>query len=195
MVNVGTERPDLKTLCKYTQTAEYLQDGFDENLDVDFTMDSEDFKELTHSQTQTNWGLTFGNLFEDNETQTFESYLELDQSTMDCATQTKTILDEIFSVDMETQTLIPAISFDADFEAINCGSSMDGQTQTLPWTTFADSDTMSLSMLQSSTSASMDEQTQTFPTYETTFDILQGSTLNVETQTAFNDISDNLQKF
>ena len=163
------ESSEIDVSCKHTQTAEFLQDRFHENFDVDFTIDTEDFKELTHSQTQTNWELAFDNfpLFEDNETQTLESYLELDSSTIDCATQTKTILDDILSVDNQTQTLLPAINFD-DFENIHCGTSMDEQTQTLPWTNFTTVDTSSLDILQTSTNSSMDCQTQTLPS--TNFD-------------------------
>ena len=211
MVDVQSDN-DL--LCKHTQTVEYLQI---ENFDVDFTIDNEDFKELTHSQTQTNLGLTFDNfpLFEDNETQTLESYLELDPSTIDCATQT--ILDEIFSVDNETQTRLPTIDFDDDFGSIHCSNSMDGQTQTQPWTNFTSTNTESLDILHSSTNSSTDGQTQTLPWTDfgesfnilenptgssvdgqtqtipwvhfadsETFDILQGSTSNVETQTMCN---------
>lgn len=133
-VDMPVDRPDTGMLCKHTQI------GFHESFDVDFAIDNENLKELAHSQTQTTWDLTFGNfpLFEDNETQTLESYLELDASTIDCATQT--ILDEIFSVDNETQTRIPSMQFETNFENLHYDNSMDGQTQTQSWTDFTTSD-------------------------------------------------------
>lgn len=202
MVDIQLERPNIDVLCKHTQA------GFDENFD--FTIDNEDFKELAHSQTQTNWGLAFDNfpLFEDNETQTLDSYLELDASTIDCATQT--ILDEIFSVDHETQTLLPSIDFDDNFGSIHCGNIMDGQTQTLPWTNFTGDETLDIlnassmdcqtqtlpwtnltgaetfDILNASTNSSMDGQTQTLPwtNFGASFNILQGSPgSNVDEQT------------
>ena len=214
IVDTELEKSDTDMSCKHTQTVEYLQI---ENFDVDFTIDNEDFKELAHTQTQTNLDLTFDNfpLFEDNETQTLESYLDIDPSTIDCATQT--ILDEIFSVDNETQTRLPTIDFDDDFDSLHCGNSMDGQTQTTPWTNFTGTSADNLDILQSSANSSTDGQTQTLPWSDfgasfnilessagssvdgqtqtipwvrfadsPTFNFLQGPTSNVETQTMFN---------
>ena len=184
MVDIHLERSDMNMLCKHTQTVQYVQAEFDENFDVDFTIDNEDFKELTHSQTQTSLGLTFDHfpLFEDNETQTLESYLELDPSTIDCATQT--FLDEMFSVDNETQTRLPSINFD-EFGNIHCSNSMDGQTQTIPWTDFTGADAETLDILNASTNSSMDGQTQTLPwiNLTQTLNILQGSSVDGQTQT------------
>ena len=183
-VNIQLERPDMNALCKHTQTVQYVQPEFEDNFD--FTIDHEDFKELAHSQTQTNCGLTFDHfpLFEDNETQTLESYLEFDQSTIDCATQT--ILDEMFSVDNQTQTRFLSMHFDDEFGSIHCGNSMDGQTQTLPWTSFVEADTDTLDILNASTNSSMDGQTQTQPwtKFGASLNILQGSpSVDGQTQT------------
>ncbi|XP_046842373.1 uncharacterized protein LOC124436488 isoform X2 [Xenia sp. Carnegie-2017] len=125
-------------ICKQTQTKDDFSHGFD--FDVDFPLD--DYKEVTHSQTQTNLNLALESfpLFEDNETQTLESYLELYTSTNECGTQTKTFLDEIFSVDNETQTRLPSLNLDENFPHINNNNSTDGQTQTfLPWSDFINS--------------------------------------------------------
>ena len=184
-VNIQLERPDMNVSCKHTQTVEYVPAEFEDNFDVEF-IDNEDFKGLAHSQTQTNWGLTFDNfpLFEDNETQTLESYLELDQSTIDCATQT--ILDEMFSVDNETQTRLPSINFDDEFGNMHCGNSMDGQTQTLPRSNFTPADPETLGILNASNNSSIDSQTQTQPwrKFGTSLHILQGlPSVDGQTQT------------
>lgn len=140
-------RTELGVSCEYTQTMQdeaYTQTSFiadEQHFDMDFTMDNsfgtnEEFKEHANSQTQTTLELTFDGfpLFEDNETQTLDSYLGFDPSniTIDCATQTKNIFDEIFSVDNETQTLLPVIDFvEEQLGDIHCNPGMDSQTQTL----------------------------------------------------------------
>ena len=139
-------RTELGVSCEYTQTMQdeaYTQTNFiadEQHFDMDFTMDNfgtnEEFKEHANSQTQTTLELEFDGfpIFEDNETQTLESYLEFDPSniTIDCATQTKNIFDEIFSVDTETQTLFPVIDFvEEQLADIRCNTGMDSQTQTL----------------------------------------------------------------
>ena len=124
-VDIPVDKPQLEVSCEYNETIGevHTQTNFisdEQHFDVDFAIENtsesnEEFKELTNSQTQTSCGLEFDSfpIFEDNETQTLESFLEFDTSsiTIDCATQTKNILDDIFSVDTETQTLLPMINF------------------------------------------------------------------------------------